>query len=300
DYDIPEDTVLFMFVGRLLWYKGIKLILDALKIINDKGLKFRMMFVGDGLDRQEIEDYTDKLGLNEKVIFAGAVSDREELRVYYTAGELFLFPSEYDTNGIVVREAAACGVGSLLIEGSCASEGITDGRTGILCAADPEAIAKKLEFAVSHRTELYQIGEHAMNEVYVSWETAVKNAYDRYYTVIENCMSGKTNRREGVLLEEFFRMMDGITEGIQQFRSIPATIRKRGRTPEKSLKKKTLPIPEGFSEEDIKIESSVCTGERTIGFYNRIEDKLMCAELVRDNKDIAAFYKRYGLKFKEK
>ncbi len=302
EYDIPEDAVLFLFVGRLLWYKGIRLILDALKIIDEKGVKFRMMFVGDGLDRQEIEDYTDKLGLSEKCVFTGAISDREELRVYYTAGELFLFPSEYDTNGIVVREAAACGVASLLIEGSCAAEGITDGRTGILCAADPAAISKKLEFAASHRTEIHQIGEHAMNEVYISWETSVKRAYDRYFTVIENCMSGKTGRREKMLHEEFFRMMDSITDGIQQFRSIPSGIReKRGKSPEKPPKlpkKKGLPIPEGFSEEDIRIESSVCTGERTIGFYDRVEGQLKCAELVQSESDITAFYKRYGLTYK--
>lgn len=236
-YDIPDDTILFMFVGRLLWYKGIRLVLDALKIIFEQGLDFRMMFVGDGLDRQEMEDYVKELGLDEKCIFAGAVSDREELRVYYTAGELFLFPSEYDTNGIVVREAAACGVGSLLIEGSCAAEGITDGRTGILSAADPADIARKLEFAVGHRTEIRQIGEHAMNEVYISWETSVKRAYDRYGAVIERCMSGRSQRRESVIQEEFFVMMDNITDNIMRFRSIPAELKEsRGKTREQWTK----------------------------------------------------------------
>lgn len=62
-----------------------------------------MMFVGDGADRAEIEAYVDELKLREKVIFTGAIYDREELRVYYTAGDLFIFPSLYDTNGIVVR-----------------------------------------------------------------------------------------------------------------------------------------------------------------------------------------------------
>ena len=198
-----------------------------------------MMFVGDGLDRHEIEDYVKELGLDEKCIFAGAVSDREELRVYYTAGELFLFPSEYDTNGIVVREAAACGVGSLLIDGSCAAEGITDGRTGILAAADPADIAVKLEFAVGHRTEIHQIGEHAMNEVYISWETSVKRAYDRYGAVIERCMSGRSQRRESVIQEEFFVMMDNITDNIMRFRSIPAELKEsRGKNSERSEKNK--------------------------------------------------------------
>ena len=100
----------FIFVGRLLWYKGIRHILDSLKILDEKNIDFRMMFVGDGADRAEIEAYVDELKLREKVIFTGAIYDREELRVYYTAGDLFFFPSLYDTNGIVVREAAACGV----------------------------------------------------------------------------------------------------------------------------------------------------------------------------------------------
>lgn len=224
-YGISEDTALFLFVGRLLWYKGIRLILDALKIIGDRDADYRMMFVGDGADRREMEEYVQKLGLGDRCIFTGAVQDREDLRVYYTAGDLFLFPSEYDTNGIVVREAAACGVGSLLIRGSCAAEGITDGRTGIFCESDPEDIAKKLEFAISHRTEIHQIGERAMNEVYVSWEDSVKRAFARYPEVIERCASGRTGRREKPVQDEFFKMMDNITDSIQQFRSIPVELK---------------------------------------------------------------------------
>lgn len=225
-FDIPDDTVLFLFVGRLMWYKGIRLILDALKLLDEKKIDFRMMFVGDGQERDEMEKYTEELKLGEKCIFTGAISDREELRVFYTAGELFLFPSEYDTNGIVVREAAACGVGSVLLEGSCAAEGIVDGRTGIICKNDARAMAEILEFAAKNRPKLREIGENAMREVYISWETAVKRAFDRYPAVIERCMSGQTQRREGVIQEEFFSAIDNITDSIQRFRSIPAGIRK--------------------------------------------------------------------------
>lgn len=224
-YGIAADMPVFMFVGRLLWYKGIRLILDALRMLSDKGIQYRMLIVGDGADRAEMEAYVDELKLRDSVIFTGAVFDREELRVFYTAGDLFLFPSLYDTNGIVVREAAACGVGSLLIEGSCAAEGITHGRTGILTKNDSASIAAELEFAASHLDEVRQIGQNAMNEVYISWETAVKRAYDRYHTVIENVKSGRTHRQEGILSEDFFLMMDRITDNIQSFRSIPDNIR---------------------------------------------------------------------------
>ena len=229
EYGFNDEAPVFLFVGRLLWYKGVKLIFDALKILHDKGIKYHMLMVGDGMDRAEMEEYVSELGISDSVVFTGAVYDREDLRVFYTAGDLFLFPSLYDTNGIVVREAAACGDGSLLIEGSCAAEGITHGRTGILTKDEPAAIAAELEFAASHLDEVRQIGQHAMEEVYISWETAVKRAYERYMVVIENVMAGKTRRREGILSEDFFFMMNGMTDAVQSFRSMPKNLRRKGR-----------------------------------------------------------------------
>lgn len=63
-------------------------------------------------------------------------------------------------------------------------------------------------------------------------------------------------------------------------------------------KNKEMPIPEGFSAESVKIESSICTGEKTIGFYSPSEKKLMYAELVKSESDIENFYRKYGLKRK--
>lgn len=227
-YSVPQDTVLFLFVGRMMWYKGIRVILDSLKLLKERDMDFRMMFVGDGMDRAEIERYAEDLGLSDKCVFTGAIDDRERLRVFYTAGDLFLFPSTYDTNGIVVREAAACGTASLLIEGSCAAEGITDGRTGVLCSSDPQDIAKRLEYAASHIEEMRRLGEHAMNEIYISWETSVKRAYDRYFAVIEKCMSGNSDRcRTHPVQDDFFKFMDSATDSVQKMREIPIDIRKR-------------------------------------------------------------------------
>ncbi len=59
---------------------------------------------------------------------------------------------------------------------------------------------------------------------------------------------------------------------------------------------KQLQIPEGFTAQDIKVESSICTGEKTIGFYSKADKKLHCSELVRSERDIKVFYAKYGLK----
>ena len=64
-------------------------------------------------------------------------------------------------------------------------------------------------------------------------------------------------------------------------------------------KKETLPIPEPFSAADIRTEASTCTGERTIGFYDRGEHRLRYAELVLSAQDIRDFYTKYGAKLDE-
>ena len=63
------------------------------------------------------------------------------------------------------------------------------------------------------------------------------------------------------------------------------------------MKKKEL--PEGFEEKDIRVESSICTGEKTVGFYSKADKKLHYARLVRNDGDIRAFYSEYGLEYKK-
>lgn len=192
---INDDFPVFLFVGRLMWYKGFKITLDALKIIKDAGYKFHMVFVGDGSDAVDIKNYSMGLGLKNECIFAGAVQDREELRGFYTRADMFLFPTSYDTNGIVVREAAACGLGSVLIKGSCAAEGITDRHNGYLINENAESMAEAVEELLLNINLAHQIGENAMNEIYIPWEESVKKAYERYIKIIEKYNSSEYVRK---------------------------------------------------------------------------------------------------------
>jgi len=204
-YDLPEGVPIFLFVGRLLWYKGIKTDLDALRIAADQGCDFRFLLVGDGMDRPEIEEYAEQLGLGDKCIFTGSIRDRELLRAFFSRADLFLFASTYDTNGIVVREAAACSCPSILIEGSCAAEGVTHRRSGLLVKDTAEDMAKEVVWACHNRDQLPIIGRGAVNEIYLSWEDAVARAYDRYGIVIERYRSSPRTRRPIVVSDELFR-----------------------------------------------------------------------------------------------
>ena len=197
-YDLPSDVPCFLFIGRLMWYKGLRIILDALRSLDMSSTDFRMVFVGGGGDEREVREYTRELGLDRKVLFTGAISDREKLRAWYSRADLFLFPSTFDTNGLVVREAAASDTASVIIAGSCASEGVTDGRNGFLIEENAGSLAAKLTELCSQPELMRTVGKGAGDELYISWTAAVAHAYDRYGAVIDNYNSGVYGRRDPI------------------------------------------------------------------------------------------------------
>ena len=207
---LTPDGAALLFVGRLMWYKGIRTILDGLKIARAQGAKFTMLFVGDGVEKNEIVAYAEELGLSDVCRFVPAVHDREVLRAYYTRANMFLFPSDFDTNGIVVREAAACGTPSLLLRGSCAAEGIIDGRNGLLIHKDASELSDAVRRVCADLSYAQEIGEHAMNEIYLSWEEAVARAYARYQIVCDNYARRARSAGEERPIhkgDDFFRVM---------------------------------------------------------------------------------------------
>lgn len=190
-YRINESTPVFLFVGRMMWYKGIRIILDGLKKVKANGQDFKMIFVGDGYDCPEIKEYADECKLQDDCIFTGAIYDRDILRTYYSMANLFLFPSTFDTNGIAVTEAAACSLPSLLIEGSCAAERVKHMESGILINEDAEELADSVLFACKNPMLIKKMGEAAAEKIYISWEDAVARAYERYNVILENYVPRK-------------------------------------------------------------------------------------------------------------
>lgn len=185
-HSLPKDMPIFIYTGRMIWYKNIKLLLDACKVLKDNGNDFRLIMLGFGADELAIKRYYKKIGIADKIVWTGKILDRNEIQGYYGISDLLLFPSVFDTNGLVVREAASCATPSLLIENSCAAEGVTDGETGFLCRESVINIAQKLEAIMYNKKLLKEVGKNAQDKIYLSREDAVKKAYERYSVVIDN------------------------------------------------------------------------------------------------------------------
>ncbi len=271
-FDLPENVPVFLFVGRMAWYKGLDIILESLAAVKKTGNDFRMVFVGGGMDFEEVKKYSEELGLSGNCIFTGPVHDRKTIRAWYSRADLFLFPSVYDTNGLVVREAAACGLGSVLIEGSCAAEGITDGETGFLCEKTVESFSEKLISLFNEPEKMKAVGKNAMDKIYISWEDSVENAAERYKIVLENYRAGKYER-EQTFADEWFD-----TEG--EFLDFMCRAKKRGKNLKNEVKfygktayNNSVRAAKSFNRRRIKLKNLAKAKRRKIkkAFFEKID-----------------------------
>ena len=229
EYSLPEGVPVFLFVGRIMKYKGLPIIVDAMKILADRNVDYRMVFVGGGADAEEMQAKVSEYGIGDSVIFTGPIHERDKLRAWNTRADLFLFPSVYDTNGIVVREAAACGLASVLIKDSCAAEGITHDRNGFIIEENAHSMAALLEEASKDLSHLSQVGQNAMDEIYISWDESVRDARNRYEEILQMFRDGSLPRKKWsgteIILDSASKIISGTGEIFSTSRSIQEGMR---------------------------------------------------------------------------
>ena len=178
DLNLKPDDHVFLFVGQHIWEKNTKMIVDALALIKD--LDFKMFFVGTGYAADDLKQLVADAGLEDKVVFEGMILERELLKKYYAAADLFLFPSIYDNAPLVLREAAALQTPALLVKGSTASEVVTDNINGFLIENSAQALASKISSLYKQPHIVKTVGINASKTIARSWENVAIEINDRY------------------------------------------------------------------------------------------------------------------------
>ncbi len=136
----PVDTDLFspratplastkrvLFVGRLDPFKGGLKTLKAFHQLEKDGFEFTLTIAGDGVEADAIQAYIDEHKLENKVFFLRGKLDRTEMRNLFHESSFLVFPSEFESFGLVGAEAMATGLPVVLSD-----------RTGPLDYSTPE------------------------------------------------------------------------------------------------------------------------------------------------------------------
>lgn len=107
-WGISNETLVVGHVGRFDSSKNQRFAVDVFSELIHQGLTARLLLVGDGASRQQVEQHVNHLGLVDKVIFTGIRGDVPELM--QSVMDVLLFPSKYEGLGLVLVEAQAAGL----------------------------------------------------------------------------------------------------------------------------------------------------------------------------------------------
>lgn len=190
-YNLKEDENVLLFVGRLTEIKNIFFILDSLKLLKENDVKFKMIYVGFGPDEEKLKQKIHEYNMENEVIMAGKINDRQLLASIYYRADLFLFPSTFDACSLVQIEAATNETPGLFIEGSATSETIIDNVNGYLSKEDRNEYKNRIKKILKDKKELKKVSKSAKKMLSRNFDDVTKETYEFYLKAIEKKTQNK-------------------------------------------------------------------------------------------------------------
>jgi glycosyltransferase involved in cell wall biosynthesis len=149
------DRPRVLSVGRLIEKKGFADLIDACRLLTDRGIDFECVIAGDGPLEGELKERATRLGLSDRVVVTGKPLLQEELPDFLAGGDAFAQPcvwsKDNDVDGTprTLMEAMACGIPSVSTRLVGIPDIIEHGRSGLLVEAhDVTGLADALEAIV--------------------------------------------------------------------------------------------------------------------------------------------------------
>jgi len=150
-YRLPSNY--FLYVGRLAPEKNLKACLLAFARYRELGGTWSLVLVGDGPDREALENLSRDLGIREHCVFAG-LRAAKEITTYYAFAGCFVLPSTLEPWGLVVNEAMASGLPILLSKRcGCAEDLVEPAGNGFMFDPTDEIELTNRMLAVSESSQ---------------------------------------------------------------------------------------------------------------------------------------------------
>ena len=199
---LPSGERILLFVGRIEPLKGLDTLLRAIALLRESGVQcqaphFLVVIGGDPdasgenltSEMARLQALSRELGLNDLVLFLGKRA-QDTLPYYYSAADVLIMPSHYESFGMVALEAMACGTPVVASQVGGLAFLVQDGQTGFAVPngdvpALSDCLTRLLTDSALRETLGLQAAAYARQ---YSWE----NIVDRLLAVYENVLSFKT------------------------------------------------------------------------------------------------------------
>ncbi|MDM8557011.1 glycosyltransferase family 4 protein [Desulfococcaceae bacterium HSG7] len=162
----PHNTIPeIVCVGRLVPAKGQHILLDAFGQLQKRGVKAHLTYVGDGEDRDSLEQAAQNMGISASVTFTGAVG-QNDVHQYYDRADMFVLASFAEGVPVVLMEAMAKEIVAVSTSITGIPELIDNERDGILVpASDAEGLADRIEQLIKDPALRMELGFQGRQKV---------------------------------------------------------------------------------------------------------------------------------------
>lgn len=161
----PESKIIIN-VGQFIEQKNQLLLIDAFARFNAAMPEYKLIILGDGVLREDLERRIKELGLEEEIRVPGI---KKDIASYYAASEFFVLSSRFEGFPLVVVEALACGLPIVSTPVSGSDEYLKEGENGFIAAETVESLSEameKLAKALPDNKERFQNAATTMADVY--------------------------------------------------------------------------------------------------------------------------------------
>jgi 1,2-diacylglycerol 3-alpha-glucosyltransferase len=137
------DRRVLISVGRLAKEKNWELLLEAAARVMQTHPDVLLVIIGEGDEREDLEEYAHELGISDRVELPGKV-DFDDIPSYLKAANLFCFASLTETQGLVTMEAMSAGLPVVAVDGTGTRDALEHGKEGFLTEPDPDSLAQAI------------------------------------------------------------------------------------------------------------------------------------------------------------
>ncbi len=157
------DDFVLISVGRLAKEKNWGTLLGAFQAVSGNYPKARLVIIGDGPERAELQDLVADMDLRGKVEFTGMLAF-DQIPAYLKAADLFCFASVSETQGLVTIEAMAAGLPVVAVDATGTRDVLEHDKEGLLTEDDSQALGRAIQLVLEDKELLWRYKGAAANK----------------------------------------------------------------------------------------------------------------------------------------
>ena len=192
DYSCVGNPIRLLHVSNNICNNSSKGHIECLQITKklvDHGYDVRMMFLGDGEGRKELENISKSLGIEEQIVFMGRIADRSQYRNIMLNNDFFIFPSHSEGLPRSVLEAMSTGMVCIASN----TDGIPEviNKEDIFAYYDVDGFVERIEQYIANRTLRERTSEENYTVALNYSNDNLRKAYNEYYSKVRSLIDYK-------------------------------------------------------------------------------------------------------------